>query len=507
MRKSEYSWWRKAIALILCSSILCSMLSGCGKSDTVNNGNPESAIEQSPVSDMDKQDEKESVVAETDAQKEAFEEGWNLARDYIAGSRALKSDADCDDEYNAIIAVNEELSSKDLKQDDWVIEDSLDDPTNETLDVSTRYYSDPEKEEILQAQNIVKEYEDYYQSSSNPDTFTQYFEKKGYSSEISELLPSKDGLPEIIAIDDIKDVSKFIKGGKLLLGVPKNTKEIAKKLKERYQGKNEGVEISNEELLAISELIESGEFQIEDFGISATRIVTPKYIFKQALTHVDRETMLQFALEVAPQIVSVIQKAIKDKKIDLTALQEMAKDNDVLFQQLLQGIVCSILEEAIQSGKLGDKFKNINEEQIAELAVVMVKVIITVYKGITTHMGKVELLKELLLVILPLIVNSSGITSGDGSAQLISPVYIAGSIAAALLKYIENDDLSNQKDVTLEAVDVDGFEIILPEDADENANKIKGYFSELESDAIHTDEDDIVLTEVGDSSLQYSMAA
>lgn len=204
MGKRNYYKWQKAIALFLCSSIFCSMIIGCGKSDTVNSGNSESVIEQSTVSDNDKHDKNESVATETDDQKDAFEEGWNLARDYMAKSKALKSDADCEDEYNAIVAVNEELSSKDLKQDSWIIKDSLDDSTNETMDVTTRYYSDPEKEEILQAQNIVKEYEDYYQSSSNPDTFTQYFEKKGYSSEISELLPSKDGLPEIIASDDIK---------------------------------------------------------------------------------------------------------------------------------------------------------------------------------------------------------------------------------------------------------------------------------------------------------------
>ena len=506
MRKSE-NRWRKVIALVLCISILCSMVSGCGKSDTANNGTPEPVAEQSTVSDTDEQAEEESAATKTDDQKESFEEGWNLARDYFGESRTLKSDANCDDEYNAIVAVNEEFSSKNLKQDDWMIEDSLDDPTNETLDVTTRYYADPEKEEILQAQSIVKEYEDYYQSSSNPDTFTQYFEEKGYSSEINELLPSKDGLPEIIAADDVKDVPKFIKGGKLLLGVPKDTKEIAKKLKERYQGKKEGEEISNEELLAISELIESGEFKAEDFGISAARIVTPKYIFKQALTHVDRETMLQFALEVAPIIVGVIKKAIEEKKIDLTSLQEMANNNDVLLQQMLQGIVCSVLEEVIQSGKLGDKFKDLDEEQIAELTVVMVKVIGLVFTAITTHMGKVALLKEILRIIVPLVVNSSGITSEDGSAQLISPVYIAGSIAAALLKHIESNGVDNQKAIKLQAVDADGFEVILPEDAIEDGSKIEGYFSGIESDTIHTEGADFILKEIGDSSVQYSMAA
>ena len=55
-----------------------------------------------------------------------------------------------------------------------------------------------------------QEYADYFQSSSNPDSFTEYYEKKGYSADIGELLPSKDGLPKII--DDDHDL-KFLDCG------------------------------------------------------------------------------------------------------------------------------------------------------------------------------------------------------------------------------------------------------------------------------------------------------
>ena len=510
LMKTSCCLWKKALALFLCGSMLCSPVVGCGKNNSAKpeNTNDEVAdisIPDTNVSDANIPSDSANQLTEKDEQLSAFEDGWNLAREYMSSKNSLKSDPDSKDEYNAILEVESELESKVNTQDNWMIIDSLDDDTDETLDVSARYYVVPEKNEILQAQSVINEYADYYQSSSNPDSFTEYFARKGYSADISELLPSKDGLPRIIDDDDIKDASKFIKGGKLLLGVPKTTKEVLKKLKERFQGKKENEDVSNEELLAISELVESGDFKAEDFGVPSTKVVTPKYVLKQALTHVDKETMIRFALEVGPKIVNIIQEGIKEKKIDPDALNDLK--NNVLFQHLLKGAITAVLKEAIQSGLLGDKFKNLSDEQIAELCVVMSKVVLNLFRFFTSDIGKAEFVKLVLCEIIPLVANNIGLTADDGTIQLISSAYSAGNYVASLLFELKNGATTQQKDVKLDVIDADGIEVIIPSEMSTGEKEIVDYFSSINTEVIKSDDTGTVITDIGNSYVQFSMAA
>ena len=508
--KTTCNIWKKAIALFLCGTMLCSLVAGCGKND---NPKPESAevsnedinVSNTDSPDTDAQSDAESQHAEKDEQLLAFEDGWNVARDYMGLTSSLKADPNSEDEYYAILEIETELESKVKNQDTWTLVDSLDDETNESMDVTARYYAVPEKKEILQAQEIVKEYADYFQSSSNPDSFTEYYERKGYSTEIGELLPSKDGLPKIIDDDDLEEASKFIKGGKLLFGVPKATKEILKKLKERFQGKEETEEVSNEELLAISELVEKGDFKAEDFGVPSTKVVTPKYILKQALTHVDRDTMIRFALEVGPKIANIVQEYIKDKNIDPATLKELA--TDVLFQQVLKGAITAVIEEAVKSGLLGDKFKDLSDEQIAELTVVMFKVIMHLFEFFTSNIGKLEFAKLVLCDVIPMIANNFGLTADDGTIQLISAVYSAGNYVASLLYEMKNGGTEQSKNVKLKVVDADGIEVIIPSEISKDDQEIEGYYSGINLEETKAHENGTVITDIGDSYVQFSMAA
>lgn len=508
--KTTCNIWKKTIALLLCSSMLCSLATGCGKNENlkpestaVNSGDDSASITTSESEDG--QLDEGSLLVENDESLVAFEEGWNLARDYMSLTNSLKSDPDSKGEYNSIIEIETELESKIETEDSWILVDSLDDDTNETLDVTARYYAFPEKKEILQAQEIVKEYADYFQSSSNPDSFTEYYARKGYSAEINELLPSKDGLPKIIAADDLEEAAKFIKGGKLLFGVPKATKEILKKLKERFQGKGKTEEISNEELLAISELVENGDFKTEDFGVPSTKVVTPKYVLKQALSHVDKETMIRFALEVGPKVVNIIQEYIKEKKLDPDMLNDLA--TDVLFQQVLKGVITAVIEEAVRSSLLGDKFKNLSDEQIAELTVVMSKVILYMFRFFTSNIGKAEFIKLVLCAVIPMVADNYGLTADDGTIQLISAAYSAGNYVASLLFEMKNGATKQQKEVKLKVIDADGIEVIIPSDISKDDQEIEDYFSGINAEEINVDENGIVITDIDSTYVQFRMAA
>lgn len=498
--------------VMLCITLISSVTMACGSdapnATNISSSDVEASADESKKA-LDNENTTESAV--TDENRSSFADGWNLAREYMEELDSLESDPDCTEEYNAIIQKEKELVKKGTLEDTWIIADSLDDNTNETLDVSKRYYVTPEKEEILQAQEILKDYEDYYQSSSSPDGFTEYVIRKGYSSDIGELLPSKDGLSDIIAAEDLDDSAKFIRGGKhLLLGVPKATKEVLKKLKDRFQGKQTDEEISNEELLAISELVESGDFTAEDFGVPSCKMVTPKYILKQALTHVDKETMVKFAMEVGPIIAQVIKKAIIEKKLDLEVLQNFANENSELHQlaeQLIKGIISSVIEEAIKSGKLGEKFSNLTDEQIAEMTIIMFNVIVDAYQLMFTNMGKIEFVKAVIREIMPIILNHTGLSPDDGTSQLVLPIYLAGNIVAVLISKFNEESLNKQIDRQMKVIDVDGIEVIVPQDFGENGTEVEGYFAGIESSINNGSDNGVTVTDIENSSFTIKIAA
>ena len=97
--KTTCNIWKKTIALLLCSSMLCSLATGCGKNENlkpestaVNSGDDSASITTSESEDGQLDDG--SLLVENDESLVAFEEGWNLARDYMSLTNSLKSGSD-----------------------------------------------------------------------------------------------------------------------------------------------------------------------------------------------------------------------------------------------------------------------------------------------------------------------------------------------------------------------------------------------------------------------------
>ena len=510
MSSNRNTTWKRVVAILLSLTISSSALAGCGGSNiesatsTISNTTEtqESSAESSEQYSTETQDKVDEPI---DEEKNAFATGWEFAREYLSNSKTLVSDPDYEDEYKSFVEIEKDESAKAAYQDDWLIEDSLDDDTNESLDVSMRYYANPEKEEIEQAQSIIREYEDYYLSASNPKSFTEYIEKNGYKGDYSELLPSKDGLEVIIGSDDIEDAVNFVKGDKkLLFGVSKEAKEVLKKLKERVEGKAESEEISNEELLAISEMVSTGKITIEEFNVPVSKVVTPKYVFKQAITHVDKETIVRFVLQVAPDIIAIIREVAKSEVEDSDDLEKLLTKNDT-FRNKLKGIICAVIEEAVRTGRLGEKFKNLTDEQIAELADIALKVIIATmslfHKKIKLSQYVVTIFKD----VVPLVLSIKGVSTDD-NMQTISPVYLMGNLVAGML-YSGSADIESKEILDFNMVDANGIGVIVPDGLDCDGKVIEGYFDGLDIAPVMSSGKEIMVNVTGDSSLRVDLAA
>ncbi|MBQ8944586.1 MAG: hypothetical protein IJ050_08835 [Clostridia bacterium] len=327
---------------------------------------------------------------------------------------------------------------------------SVDISTNYGKNYSLKYFRTAETSVEAQAKNVIQSYHEYLSKprKGDPISFSEYLEKYGYSKDnnikklisdyrksvengdtssleqyikvhageydITSLLASVyNGQDRLIPTDQIKEAIQYLnreiakestKETSNRAAMLTNYKETLEKLVDRVSDGTgtESRTLTKEEAEAIAALVKEGKFKAEDFGLKLSDIVTNEYILHQALKAGYTSAVITLVMQLAPEIIKVIDYLIKNREINIEQIKKIGITTVTASAEgFLRGSISSALTIACMSGKLGEQFININPHVIGALTVIVLdiaksSILVATGKLTAREMGS-NITKELLI--------------------------------------------------------------------------------------------------------------
>ncbi len=350
---------------------------------------------------------------------------------------------------------------------------SVDVTTSYGENASLKYYQTASSSAREQARTIIKDYGKYCNNSPNPMSLEEYLSKNGYdATKYDALLKSiYEGQTRIIPADQYDDAVAYLQkkinqiapSGSGTTDTQTNVyQETLDNLKQRLEAPDGtcSTPATYEEMQAIAELAQKGDFKPEDFGITTAAIITPKYILKQAIGAGTFSAVIQAVCTIGPDIYSILSEAYKTGEFDDKALEETGIDGLLAGSEgFVEGAVSCALFTACKAGKLGPDLIDASPNVIGALTVLLVQAIRYGYslsKGSISANDYSNLMAENIIV-------SIGVLGGEeliGLFLSVTPIaYLAGSMAGGMVASI---GYSMVKEIALEIKDGDGFAAIVP---------------------------------------------
>lgn len=350
---------------------------------------------------------------------------------------------------------------------------SVDVSTNYGKNASLKYYKDAKGSAKAQATDILERYSEYKSSSKNPKTLDEYINENNLDKD--ELYKSiYEGQTRIIPTDQLKDAKDYLKG-------KKNTKpdftktskqdakqrtrsynETLKKLKDRLEAPDgtKSTPMTYDEMQAIAELCQNGDFKPEDFGITTSQIITPKYIVKQSINAGLSSAALNAVLTVGPDVFTILKVAAKEGKIDEEELKRIGVEGIIAGSEgFVEGSVSCAILTACQAGKLGANLTNASPEVVGALTVILID---SIRYGYSLSKGEITTLDYSNLMADEILITVVSIGSGMALKTLLPAIpfaYMVGSMAGSMLA---TAGLGIAKEIIMEVKDGGGFEVIVP---------------------------------------------
>lgn len=513
---------KKYIVILVIVSIMTQM-TACGFSDNVKSTASKVADTASNVVDAAKDkaiEIKDKIVdwyEQVDLSK--VEEGWNHAVDFLGSTYAAAMGSQyVQDVGNAINAMKDHINSAKgsartiaseagYAAEKWVADTfnidaiaggsayradvvgsnglaSVDVTTNYGENASLKYYNTANGSASAQAKNILEKYDEYTHTVNSPMTLEQYLDNRGYNKNDMDALYASiyEGQTRIIPEDQLA-IAKDYLNGKISRSddVLKNKTyaETLEKLKDRLEAPDgtTSTPISYEQMQAIAELAQDGEFEPEKFNISTSQIITPKYLIKQSVMSGLTSASLNMAFSMGPDLFSIIKEAALGNGIDDEKLKEIGIDG-ILSGSLgfVEGSVSCALLTACKAGKFGANMMDVSPNIIGTLTVLVIDAIrygYSIAKGEITTLDYSNLMAEEIFVAI--------VAQGVGTLlgillPMIPFAYMAGSMAGSM---VAATGVQTIKSIVLEIKDGGGFEAIVPANVVETASVIKDKIAEL----------------------------
>lgn len=354
---------------------------------------------------------------------------------------------------------------------------SVDVSTSYGGNASLKYYNTATKSASQQADNILKKYSEYQSKSQNPMSLAEYLDKYNVRSDDLDALYASvyEGQTRIIPADQYDDAvaylqSKYQKfsdyetgnGSARAKAQSKVYTETLENLKTRLEAPDgtSSRAATYEEMQAMAELAQKGEFDPADFGFTTSQVITPKYLIKQSVNAGLNAAALNAVLTIGPDIFSILREAAKNGEFDEKQLRETGIEGLLAASEgFIEGSVSCAILTACQSGKLGTSLTDASPDMVGTLTVLAIDAIRFGYalsKGEITTEDYSNLMSE---EIFAAVVSQA---SGMMLAQLLPAVpfaYMAGSLAGGM---IATAGFELTKDLILEIRDGGGFEAIVP---------------------------------------------
>ena len=257
--------------------------------------------------------------------------------------------------------------------------------------------------------------------------------------------------------------------------------------------------VTNEDMQAIAELSQKGEFAPEDFGITLSQAISPMYVLKQAMGTGLQVGVLKTVFTVGPDLVSIIAEAIKTGAIDEETLKETGIEGALAMSSgFVEGSLCRIITTLCKEGTLGVALKNASPTVVAALVFLTIEAMISGYSLVKGTISASEygcLMADKSMTTLLAI---------PATAMMLSVLphttffILVGCFAGAI---IASAGYTAGKEVVLEFADGGGFGAIVPVGVANRLSSLKqaitsinfsGHLSNLKGFAVTTAENGLI---------------
>ena len=394
---------------------------------------------------------------------------------------------------------------------------SVDVKTSYGENASLKYYNSYEGSASAQATDILQEYSKYKSKAKEPMSLDEYLNKYNVKSDDMDALYSSiyDGQTRIIPVDQYDDAVAFLKSKSKKFSdyEKKNGSVRGKARSEAYEETLNNLKMRLEapdgtaskpatydEMQAMAELAQKGDFDPSEFGITTSQIITPKYLVKQSVNAGMTAAALNTVLSIGPDIFSILVQAAKDGKFDEAKLKSIGMEGLLSATEgFVEGSVSCAILTACQAGKLGSTLKNVSPEVIGMLTVLTVDAIRYGYslsKGEITTLDYSNLMAEEILVMVV------SCASGALLTALLPAVpfsYMIGSLAGGM---VASSGFTYAKEIVLEIKDGGGFEAIVPAGAVDAMNVITDKVADLKIEEQVTNFKDMAVSTANDGYIK-----
>ena len=409
--------------------------------------------------------------------------------------------------YSAEVVGSNKMGSADVKISNGV----------DTKNASLKYYNSAEGTASQQAIDILDKYKEYARKSNDPISLDEYLNKYNIKSDDMDALYSSiyKGQDRIIPADQLDDAVKFLNsksktfsdyekksGSKGAKARSEAYKETLDKLKTRLEAPDGTASkpATYEEMQAMAELAQKGEFDPSEFGITTSQIITPKYLIKQSVNAGMTAAALNTVFSIGPDIFSILVQAAKEGKFDEDKLKSTGMEGLLSASEgFVEGSVSCAILTACQAGKLGNALTNVSPEVIGMLTVLTVDAIRYGYslsKGEITAIDYSNLMAEEIVVMIV------SCATGAILATFLPAVpfaYMIGSLAGGM---VASSGFSYAKEIVLEIKDGGGFEAIVPAGVVDTMSVISDKVADLKIDEQVTTFKDMAVSTANDGYIK-----
>ena len=404
------------------------------------------------------------------------QEAGFAAEKWVAGTFNIDSAAR-ESSYQASVVGSTELGSVDVS-------------TNYGENASLKYYQTAKSSAQAQAKTLIQAYREYASASKNPVPFKDYMDQHGYNPEVQdELLASVySGQTRIIPTDQLSEASSYLQGritkltavdGDIASARTKSYQETLANLKDRLEAPDGTASkpATYEEMQAIAELSQNGEFKPENFGITVSQIIQPKYVIKQAVGTGLEVGVLKTVFKVGPDLVSILTEAAKNGIIDENDLKETGVEGAVaLAEGFVEGSISRIVVTLCQEGALGATLKDASPNIIGAIVFLTIEAMIAGYALANGDISAEEygclIADKTLITALAIPTTALMLSILPGTKLFILLGCFAGGMIAGT-------GYTLAKETLLEFADGGGFEAILPVGVVSTLGTVKATISNL----------------------------
>lgn len=400
--------------------------------------------------------------------------------------------------YRANVVGSNELGSADVV-------------TNYGEQASLKYYQSGSASAQAQATTIMKKYTEYASGKIDPISLEEYMDMNGYDPNTqSSLLPLYDGQTRIIPTDQIPEATKFLQGKIDKLSPPPGAdpeyaasyQQTLDNLRNRLVAPDgtSSKPATYEEMQAIAELSQKGEFRPEDFGLTVSQVIPAKYVLKQAMGTGLEVGAMKTLFTIGPDVYAIIAEAIRTGNIDQNAIKNTSIEGIISMSEgFVEGSLSRIVIQACQEGLLGEALKNASPNVVGSIVFLTIEAVISGYslaKGEITPGEYGDMMADRIMITVLAMPVSAAILWFLPGTKLFT---LIGCLAGGM---IASGGYTLAKEAVLEFVDGGGFEAIIPVGIADKIETVKdkvanmnlsGQLSNLKEYAVSTASDGYIL--------------